>query len=304
MNKKLKMFVRFLLLNPEQISILNELGVTVTKTLDADVNAVFSDQFFVEANLDKFPKLKYLQLATSGADLVNLKHPNLIDAVVSGSRGVFNQPMAEYVLSHLLSVYQNHRFFNQTKIDQQWRPSRHGEELAGKKVAIIGLGQIGLHLAKVLATFGCEVDGFNRTKKESIYVKNVFPLNDLKKQLGQYEVVITAIALNESTRHLINAEVFGALNPKAIFVNISRAEVVDETALIEALKNNKLRYAILDTFSQEPLPKDHPLWTIEQVTLTPHISFTSPKNLPRMFDALVANLKLYQDDGFLINQLK
>jgi len=115
------------MLNPQQIEKLNVLGVTVSKTLEADTNAIFSDQFFIETNIDQIPNLSYLQVATSGLDRINLYHPKLANAVVSGSRGVFNQPMAQYVLSHVLSVYQNHKFFSQTQKDQQWRPSRHNE---------------------------------------------------------------------------------------------------------------------------------------------------------------------------------
>ena len=304
MKQNLQMFIRFLILTPEQTTILNNLGVTVSKTLDENVNAVFSDQFFVEANLDKMPSLDYLQLATSGADLVDLNHPNLSKAVVSGSRGVFNNPMSEYVISHLLSIYQNHRFFNQTKADKQWRPSRHGEELGSKKVAIIGLGQIGLSLAKTLTAFGCSVEGFNRTKKESPYVQKVFSLTELQEKIGQYDVVVVTLALNAQTKGIINASILQSLAPTSIFVSLSRAEVTDEQALVVQLQNKKIKHAILDTYLTEPLPKEHPLWELENVSLTPHISFTSPKNLTRMFDALVNNIQLYRDDSRLVNQLK
>ncbi|MFZ9782167.1 MAG: NAD(P)-dependent oxidoreductase, partial [Bacilli bacterium] len=158
--EKLKLYSRFLMLNPSQIEQLSALGVTVIKTMEPDVNAIFSDQFFLESNLDQLPAFAFVQVATSGIDKIDLNHPKLAKAVVSGSRGVFNKPMAEYVLSHVLSVYQNHRFFSQTQKDQQWRPSRHNEELNGKKVAVIGLGQIGTQVAKTFSFFGAHVDGY------------------------------------------------------------------------------------------------------------------------------------------------
>jgi phosphoglycerate dehydrogenase-like enzyme len=304
MKKDLHMFMRFLTLTLEQTTILKDLGVTITKTLDPQVNAIFSDQFFLESNLDKLPPLNYVQVATSGVDQIDLTHPVFKEAVVSGSRGVFNRPMTEYVISHLLSIYQNHRFFNQTKADKQWRPSRHGEELGQKKVAIIGLGQIGMQLAKVLSTFGCHVDGFNRRKKESPYLQQVNTLEYLATKIGDYEVVIVAIALNAQTKGIINKNVMESLHEKAIFVNVSRAEIIDETALVVQLQNKKIRHAILDTFSVEPLAKEHPLWELDNVSMTPHISFTSPVNLNRMFEALVTNLQLYRDESRLINQVK
>ena len=302
--KNLKLYSRFLMLNPQQVEKLHALGVTVTKTIEPDTNAIFSDQFYIETNLDQIPALEYLQVATSGLDRIDLNHPKLANAVVSGSRGVFNQPMAQYVLSHVLSIYQNHRFFTQTQKDQQWRPSRHNEEIAGKRVAIVGLGQIGLQVAKTFSFFGAKVDGFNRSQVDSIYIQNRYSLQDLQSKIGDYEVVIVCLALNQDTLGLFSASLLEKLNPKAIFVNIGRSELLEEPSMISLLQNKKIRHAVLDTFNKEPLPKDHPLWPLENLTITPHISFTSIQNLERMFDALYNNLQLYLQNEKLINQFK
>jgi phosphoglycerate dehydrogenase-like enzyme len=212
--------------------------------------------------------------------------------------------MAEYVLSHVLSVYQNHRFFLQTQKDQQWRPSRHNEELSRKRVAIIGLGQIGKQIAKTFAFFGAKVDGFNRSNVDSIYIQQRYPLTELAEKISDYEVVIVSLALNPETKGMISSSLLQKLNPKAIFVNIGRSELIDEAALVDILQQKKIRHAVLDTFLKEPLPKDHPLWALENVTITPHISFTSIQNLERMFQALYANLQLYLQNERLINQFK
>ena len=292
------------MLNPTQIAQLNQLGVEVSKTLEPDVNAIFSDQFFIESNIAQLPPLQYLQVATSGLDQINLSHPKLANTVVSGSRGVFNKPMAEYVLGHVLSIYHHHRFFAQTQKDQQWRPSRHSEELNGKKMAIIGLGQIGLQLAKTFSFFGVKVDGFNRSVVDSIYIQQRYPLSELKDRLSDYDIVVVSLALNQDTISMINRDLLFKLNAKAIFVNIGRSELLDEVALIDLLKDKKIRYAVLDTFSKEPLPKDHPFWSLDNVVVTPHISFTSIQNLDRMFQALYNNLQLYLQNERLINQFK
>ena len=301
---KIKLYSRFLTLNPSQVEQLNHLGIEVSKALEPDVNAIFSDQFFIETNVDQLPSLQYLQVATSGLDKINLNHPKFANAVVSGSRGVFNKPMAEYVLGHVLSIYHNHRFFAQTQKDQQWRPSRHSEELSGKKMAIIGLGQIGLQLAKTFSFFGVKVDGFNRSVVDSIYIQQRYPLSELKDRLSDYDIVVVSLALNQDTISMINRDLLFKLNAKAIFVNIGRSELLDEVALIDLLKDKKIRYAVLDTFSKEPLPKDHPFWSLDNVVVTPHISFTSIQNLDRMFQALYNNLQLYLQNERLINQFK
>ena len=300
--QELLLYSRFLTLNPEQIEQLKSLNVTVSKTLTPEVNAIFSDQFFIEQNINTLPKLKYLQVATSGTDLIDLSHPNLKGVVISGSRGVFNASMSEYVLGQLIRFYRHFGFYQATQSAQQWRPSRHGEELGDKKVAIIGLGQIGLSVAKTLSFMGCKVDAFNRRKKESVYVQNVYPLSSLETQLSQYDIVIVTIALTQDTRGLLSAKVLESLSPQTVFINIARAEVLDQETLVRLLQEKKIRHAILDTFTIEPLPKEHPLWALENVSLTPHISFTSPKNLIRMFEALKTNLTLFQQGERLINQ--
>jgi phosphoglycerate dehydrogenase-like enzyme len=103
---------------------------------------------------------------------------------------------------------------------------------------------------------------------------------------------------------MINRDLLLQVNAKAIFVNIGRSELLDEVALMDVLKDKKIRYAVLDTFSKEPLPKDHPFWALDNVIVTPHISFTSIQNLDRMFQALLTNLQLYLQKEPLINQFK
>lgn len=300
----LTLFTRFLTLKPEQIEQLKSIQVTVSKTLTPEVNAIFSDQFFIEQKINELPSLRYLQVATSGTDLIDLTHPTLQAATVSGSRGVFNVSMSEYVLGQLIAYYRHFSFYTTAQQNQQWRPSRHGEELTGKRVAIIGTGQIGQAIAKTLTSMGCLVDGFNRTKKESIYLKNLFSLSDLSLRLQDYEIVVVALALTPQTKGILTGSILSTMQEQTVFVNIARSEVYDEAALLQLLQEKKIRHAILDTFSQEPLPKEHPLWTLDRVTITPHISFTSPKNLERMFDALWTNLSLFQHGERLINQVR
>jgi phosphoglycerate dehydrogenase-like enzyme len=301
---KLTLFVRFLILNPEQIAQIEALDVKVVKQLTPEVDAIFSDQFYVEAQAHTFPKLKYLQLATSGLDLVDVKQPQLAEARISGSRGIFNLPMAEYVLGHLLSVYQHHRFFAQTQKDQQWRSSRHQDHLHSKKVAVVGTGQIGTQLAKTFSFFGAQVDGFNRRTIDSIYFQHIYPLSEMKDRLPAYDVIVVALALTHDTKNILDSTIIKGLSAKTVLINVGRSELIDEEVLIEQLKNKQLKHAILDTFRQEPLPKDHPLWSLENVTITPHISFTSKENLDRMFLALYTNLQLYLQNERLINQFQ
>jgi phosphoglycerate dehydrogenase-like enzyme len=137
-----------------------------------------------------------------------------------------------------------------------------------------------------------------------MYIQQRYPLTELSEKISDYEIVIVSLALNPETKGMISSTLLQKLNPKAIFVNIGRSELIDEAALVDILQQKKIRHAVLDTFLKEPLPKDHPLWALENVTITPHISFTSIQNLDRMFQALYANLQLYIQNERLINQFK
>jgi phosphoglycerate dehydrogenase-like enzyme len=137
-----------------------------------------------------------------------------------------------------------------------------------------------------------------------MYIQQRHALTDLVDKISDYEVVVVSLALNPVTKGIISSSLLQKLNPKAIFVNIGRSELIDEAALVDILQQKKIRHAVLDTFLKEPLPKEHPLWLLDNVSITPHISFTSIQNLERMFQALYTNLQLYLQNERLINQFK
>jgi phosphoglycerate dehydrogenase-like enzyme len=115
---------------------------------------------------------------------------------------------------------------------------------------------------------------------------------------------VITLALNDATQGLMNETVIRVLNKNAVLINISRAEIIDEASFLSMMKEGRIRHAVLDTFWKEPVPKESELWSIKNLTMTPHISYTSIRNLDRMFDALYKNLSLYLDGLPLINQLK
>jgi phosphoglycerate dehydrogenase-like enzyme len=117
-------------------------------------------------------------------------------------------------------------------------------------------------------------------------------------------VVIVALALNASTQAMLNEDILRVLGKQTVLINLARAEVIEETAFLSMMKEGRIRHAVMDTYWKEPLPKESELWALKNVTITPHISYTSIKNLDRMFDALYKNLSLYLEGLPLINPLK
>lgn len=149
-----------------------------------------------------------------------------------------------------------------------WRPAE-GVQLRGKTLGIIGLGGIGREVARIAAGIGMEVIAWNRTPR----VCEGVPLVDLDTLLARADVVSLHLALNEETRGLIDAERLTRVKPDAILINTARADLIEETALVAALGEGRLRYAGLDVFHAEPLAPDHPLARLANVTVTAHAGF-------------------------------
>ena len=130
----------------------------------------------------------------------------------------------------------------------------------------------------------------NRTKKESPFIDEYYPLNELDAALSKADIVIVAIALTDETRKLMNSERFAAMKEGAVFINAARGALVDEAALTDALRE-KLYGAALDVFEVEPLPDDSPLWQIENLLISPHNSFVGENNHARLMNVVMQNLK-------------
>jgi phosphoglycerate dehydrogenase-like enzyme len=145
------------------------------------------------------------------------------------------------------------------------------EPLTGKTVAVIGLGRIGVGVAHRAKAMGMRVVGARRSGAPVPGVDAVYPPGDLHRPLGEADYVVLAVPLTPATTGLMDAKAFDAMRPSAYLVNVSRGRVVDETALVEALRSGRIAGAALDVFAQEPLPPESPLWRLDNVIITPHV---------------------------------
>jgi D-3-phosphoglycerate dehydrogenase len=153
-----------------------------------------------------------------------------------------------------------------------WEP-REGVQLSGKTLGVIGLGGIGREVARIAAGMGLEVTAWNRTKLADSPV----PLVDLDTLLARADIVSLHLVLNDETRGLIDGARLARMKRGAILVNTARGALVDEPALLGALKDGTIRHAALDVFHNEPLKADHPLASMANVTLSAHAAFRTPE---------------------------
>lgn len=217
-------------------------------------------------------ELRFLQSASAGVEhLVPLIPP---EVVVCNASGVHANAIAETVIGVLLG---RAKLLAQRREDQDnrvWRqlPCR---EIAGDRICILGTGHIGTEVARLAQAFGMKTTGVRRSAEPAPFFDSVLDPSRLVDALQTTNVLVVACPLTPETRGIIGARELKAMPEGSIVVNVARGAIIDEDALIEVLSSGRLGGAFLDAHIQEPLPDDHPLWTMPNVDITPHDSHAS-----------------------------
>lgn len=276
-------------LTPEQRLWLENRGHRVTLHPDErtpvehpeQYEAVVCNGLFLYNSIEAFVNLKKIQLTSAGLDRVPLDYIRAHGIALHNASGVYSVPMAEFAIGGILQLYKQSRFFAENQAAHRWEKHRGLEELSGKRVCILGCGDVGREIAGRLRTFGCTVTGVNRTVRELPEFSGVLPLTALPEAAVECDIFICAIALTPETKGIVSRKVLDALPAGAVFVNLARGGLVEGNALLQWLQAGGR--AVLDVFEEEPLPEDSPLWNLENVILTPHNSFVSEGNRERLW---------------------
>ncbi|HEY3064569.1 MAG TPA: D-2-hydroxyacid dehydrogenase [Methylomirabilota bacterium] len=217
------------------------------------------------------PRLRWLQAMGAGVEWALV--PSLSrGVVVTRAPGVFGPWMAEYVVGWLLWVTQRMDVYRDAQRARRWRGDVIPERLAGKTMLVVGLGEIGRAVAQAGRALGLRVIGVSRSARPVRGVARVYPARALARALAEADLVTVTVPLTPATRALLGSDELAAMRPSAWLVNVARGAVVDEDALVAALRSRRIAGAILDVFAEEPLPPAHPLWGLDNVVVTPHIA--------------------------------
>jgi glyoxylate/hydroxypyruvate reductase len=182
----------------------------------------------------------------------------------------FGQRIAEYCLSYILKDIQFHIEFNEAKALKSWNPITP-KLLSDQKVMIYGTGEIGQTTAKVFSALGMDVYGVSLSGADKDHFKEVMTLETHFSRLSEINYLINTLPLTGQTANLLDEKILGQLSNVGL-INVGRGATLDETALLNALNDHHVRFAVLDVFSQEPLPSENSLWEHPRVMITPHIS--------------------------------
>ncbi|MER7492591.1 hydroxyacid dehydrogenase [Streptomyces pharetrae CZA14] len=234
----------------------------------ADVLLVwdFTSRAVREAWPGEGPRPRWVHTASAGVDHLMCPELAASDTVVTNARGVFEQPIAEYVAALVLAMAKDLPRTWELQRRGEWR-HRESQRVAGTRAVVVGTGPVGRAVARVLKALDVRTALVGRRPRTGIHGPE-----DLDRLLSRADWVVAAAPLTDDTRGMFDARRFGVLQPSARFVNVGRGALVDEEALAEALAKRWIAGAALDVFATEPLGPESPLWRLPGLIVSPHMS--------------------------------
>jgi phosphoglycerate dehydrogenase-like enzyme len=274
---------------------------------------------------EEAPLLRWIQLNSAGMEhALKQRIVQAEDMLVTSVSGMHVQQIANFCMMAILAFHYKLPKFYELQRQHKW-PERSGEifrpvDMKQKTVGIVGYGSIGREVARLAQSFGLRVLASKRNAKnpeqsETDYSpegtgdpdgsipERIYPGEAIATMAAECDYLVLALPLTDKNRHLINERVLEAMKPSAYLINIARGAVVDEKALITVLSQKKIAGAFLDVFEEEPLPNSSPLWDMENVIISPHITGNIEDYHEKAADVFIANLKRYLEKKPLYNQL-
>ena len=272
------------------------------------------------------PALQWIQLDTSGVDHVRNEAVWGSQVPITTIGGISPVPLAEYVLWAILGSAHRLTQVLRTRAEKTWPdPVTRWQRflpapLAGATVVVIGYGRIGREIGRLCSQHSMSVIGVTRTGRRrgraayellaDFTASGSYPdearvvgTDELREALGQADYVVVVVPLTELTRNLLDATAIAAIKPGAVLINVARGGIVDERALLAALRGGALGGVILDVFDDEPLPPDSPWWNEPGSFVTPHVAGLAPRYAEQVLELVTQNLRRFRDGAPLLNRV-
>ena len=258
-----------------------------------------------ERILVRAPRLAWVHSATAGVERVLVPAASGRGLVITNARGVFSDPIAEYVLMMMLAIIRRLPQLLELQRERTWQPLP-ATEMRDITVGIVGLGSIGRAVASRALGFGSRVVAIRRTDErpeeaDLAGIERILRPDQLPELLAESDMVVLTLPLTRDTANLMNAPMLARMRPGSWLINVARGGLVDERALTAALRNGPMAGAVLDAFKDEPLPPDSALYGLPNLIVTPHTSWTSGRVLDRSIELFRDNLLRYIEDQPLLN---
>jgi phosphoglycerate dehydrogenase-like enzyme len=275
-----------------------------------EVDIVCVSGFWRDAWLEQAPKLRFVQSISAGVDQYGKEALREAGVRLASAQGANASAVAQHALALILALARRLHHARDLQRAKRWTgmspdPATREDEVSGKTLVIVGFGGIGAKLGDYARALGMRVVAVKRdVARLNGAADESVPTEKLKEVLPRADYVALTCPLTKETRHLVDAAALAAMKPGAALINVARGAVVDEQALVAALRAGALRQAALDCFETEPLPDDSPLWGMDNVILTHHVGGETRRYEDNVVDILLDNLaRLGRGDPDLRNQV-
>jgi phosphoglycerate dehydrogenase-like enzyme len=255
-----------------------------------------------QAIMEQTRRLRWIHGTGAGVDELLLPGVRDRRVMLTNSVGIHNGWLPEHAMAMILAFARRLAPAIRNQMAHRWdRSAALGEEIAGKTLGILGLGTIGRAIAARAVAFSMRVIGTKRTPAPVLHVEHVLPPEGTDRVLHESDYLAIVLPLTPQTRGLIDARALSLMKRSAILINVGRGPVVQETALVDALRSAQIAGAGLDVFEREPLPAASPLWDMENVIITPHVSGASRTYFDRAVPLFCENLRRYLHGEPMLN---
>lgn len=244
--------------------------------------------------VDKAKSLKWIMVISAGLDKMPFKALQEKNILITNASGIHKTPMAEYTISMMLQVSRRAKELMENQKQHKWDRKVPMSEISGKTIGILGTGAIGSEVARLAKAFNMKTIGFNRSGDTVQNFDVIVNQEGISKLYEESDFVVNVLPSTPLTEGFIGAAAFSQMQTSAVFINIGRGTTVVESELIDALQEKRIHHAVLDVFAKEPLSEECPLWDLENVTVTPHLSGISPQYQERAIEIFSDNLKHYR----------
>ncbi|WP_412521359.1 phosphoglycerate dehydrogenase [Staphylococcus simulans] len=266
---------------------------------DAEVVIGYSgkaDQAFFEG----MPNLKFVAWYAAGVNSLPLEYFAERDIVLTNASGIHAKQMSQFVFAYILDDYKQMRVSRHNQENKVYDSKITGRRVDGDTILLLGTGNIPQQIAKLARAFEMNIIGINTTGHEVEGFDEVYPLSELDEVLPKADIVVNVLPETESTYYLLKDKQFDAMKESALFINIGRGTIASEETIVNALKENKIRHAYLDVFEKEPLSEDNPLYDLDNVSITAHITGNGKENFKEASQIFIRNFKQFLNNGDVI----
>ena len=296
---------------PEQIEEMKEIAsdyqlifaVEEAKSTEVEIIIGWSEEIptIIE---NKNSTIKWIQYPYSGVNDLPLELFKRKNILLTNGSGIHRYSVAEHAMGLLLSMTRSLATVANNQLNEDWITFDNLYELYGKTAMIVGAGTIGEHLGQIAKGFGMKTIGINRSGRKIENMDEQYTQDELLKVIRKADILINILPSTDKTHHIFNKELFEEMKNNVIFINVGRGDTVDTEDLLKALNSEKILFAGLDVFEEEPLPKGHRLWNHPRVIVSPHIGGLV-ENYPKHFYPIIKeNLVAYlEGKGLPLNEI-